>query len=68
VGNPAKIVKTVSDEMLAWKMKGTELYQALPEEMHESWKPCEPLREMEANRPTQEKMYETWERIKSNES
>ena len=30
VGNPAKIVKDVSDEMLAWKTEGTALYQALP--------------------------------------
>lgn len=65
VGNPAKIVKEVSDDMLGWKTKGTALYQALPQEMREHWKPCEPLREIEPNRPTQEKMYETWERIKS---
>src|SRR5258708_7971889 len=30
VGNPAKIVKDVSDEMLEWKTKGTQLYQQLP--------------------------------------
>jgi len=65
VGNPAKIVKEVSDEMLAWKTKGTQLYQSLPQEMRDYWEPCEPLREIEPNRPNQEKMYETWERIKS---
>lgn len=65
VGNPAKIVKEVSDEMLDWKTKGTQLYQSLPQEMRDCWEPCEPLREVETNRPTQEKMYETWERIKS---
>jgi phenylacetic acid degradation protein/carnitine operon protein CaiE len=65
VGNPAKIVKEVSDEMLEWKTKGTQLYQSLPQEMRDYWEPCEPLREVETNRPTQEKMYETWERIKS---
>jgi phenylacetic acid degradation protein/carnitine operon protein CaiE len=64
VGNPAKIVKDVSDEMLAWKTKGTQLYQSLPQEMRDYWQPCEPLREIEPNRPTQDKMYETWERIK----
>lgn len=63
VGNPAKIIKEVSDEMLAWKTKGTQLYQALPHEMHEHWKPCEPLRELDEDRPTQEKMYETWKKI-----
>ena len=65
VGNPAKIVKEVSDEMLEWKSKGTQLYQSLPQEMRDYWEPCEPLREVETNRPTQEKMFETWERIKS---
>lgn len=66
VGNPAKVVKEVSDEMLAWKTKGTQLYQSLPQEMRDYWEPCEPLREVEENRPNQEKMYETWERIKAN--
>jgi phenylacetic acid degradation protein len=63
VGNPAKVIKTVSDEMLAWKTKGTALYQALPAECYESLIPCEPLREMDANRPTQEALYETWNTI-----
>lgn len=60
VGNPAKIVKEVSDEMIAWKTKGTALYQALPADCRASMKACEPLREIEENRPAQEKMYETW--------
>src|SRR5690349_3066266 len=38
VGNPAKIVKEVSDEMLAWKGEGTALYQQLPAQMRGSWK------------------------------
>src|SRR4029078_2735460 len=29
-GNPAKIIKQVSDEMIVWKTKGTILYQQLP--------------------------------------
>jgi phenylacetic acid degradation protein/carnitine operon protein CaiE len=40
-GNPAKILKEVSDEMLKWKTEGTALYQALPGEMRESWGPVE---------------------------
>jgi phenylacetic acid degradation protein/carnitine operon protein CaiE len=44
-GNPGKIIKQVSEEMIAWKTEGTKLYQALPKEMRESWKECEPLRE-----------------------
>lgn len=51
VGNPAKIIKTVSDEMILWKTEGTALYQALPKEMQESWSPCDPLREAAATDP-----------------
>lgn len=60
VGNPAKVIKDVSDEMIGWKSKGTELYQNLPKELHETLKPCEPLREVPANRPKQQDVYKTW--------
>ena len=62
-GNPAKLLRTVSDEMIGWKTKGTALYQSLPKEMQESWKPCEPLREIPKDRPSQEKLYEIWNKI-----
>ncbi len=42
-GNPATIIKQVSEEMLQWKTEGTAIYQALPREMRESWRVCEPL-------------------------
>ena len=42
-GNPAKILKQVSDEMLQWKTEGTALYQGLPEDMRKGWKACEPM-------------------------
>jgi phenylacetic acid degradation protein/carnitine operon protein CaiE len=64
VGNPAKIIKQVSDEMIEWKTKGTALYQSLPKECHATLKECEPLREIEENRPDQEKMFQTWNSIK----
>ncbi|WP_421775488.1 transferase hexapeptide repeat family protein [Gracilimonas sp.] len=60
VGNPAKILKDVSDEMAAWKSKGTELYQQLPGELHESLKECEPLREVPKDLEDQKMGYETW--------
>ncbi len=65
VGNPARIIKTVSDEMLNWKTKGTQLYQELPRECYESLKRCEPLRTVPENRPPQEVFYETWNKIKN---
>jgi phenylacetic acid degradation protein len=64
VGNPAKKIKEVSDEMIKWKTKGTQLYQSLPKEMQEQWQVCEPLREILANRPAQEQLYENWKKIK----
>ena len=64
VGNPAKILKQVSDQMMEWKTKGTQLYQALPAECAASLKECEPLREAESNRPTQMPIYATWNKIK----
>jgi phenylacetic acid degradation protein len=65
VGNPAKIIKEVSDEMIAWKTKGTALYQALPADCFKTLKECEPLREIEINRPEQEALFKTWEEIKN---
>ena len=44
-GNPAKMIKEVSDEMIAWKTEGTKLYQQLPLHCFETLKICEPLRE-----------------------
>lgn len=60
VGNPCKVIKEVSDEMLAWKTKGTGLYQQLPGELHDTLKECEPLREVPEGRDDQEMGYETW--------
>jgi len=60
VGNPARIVKDVSDEMLAWKTEGTALYQALPRQLHATLEPVEPLRELPDDRRVQEQVYRTW--------
>ncbi len=60
VGNPAKIIKQVSDEMIAWKTKGTAIYQGLPKDLHASMKEVEPLREVPKDRPEQEQFYELW--------
>lgn len=64
VGNPAKKIKEVSDEMISWKTKGTELYQQLPAEMHAYWKACEPLRILpDATSSAEENsqtLYKTW--------
>ncbi len=64
VGNPAKKIKEVSDEMVEWKTKGTELYQQLPKEMFEHLKECDPLTELPKELQMQEFNYKTWNEIK----
>lgn len=65
VGNPGKIIKEVSDDMIAWKTKGTALYQSLPKDCYDSLKACEPFSEMPVDRPAQAALFETWEKIKN---
>ncbi|MGH7516347.1 MAG: transferase hexapeptide repeat family protein [Gemmatimonadales bacterium] len=59
-GNPARVLKEVSDAMLDWKTAGTRLYQSLPERLRGSLRPCEPLREPPLERPEQPTAYQTW--------
>lgn len=65
VGNPAKVVKQVSDKMLAWKTKGTQLYQTLPADCHQYLRETEALQTIPENRPNQESLFQTWNEIKS---
>ncbi|MBP6391408.1 MAG: transferase hexapeptide repeat family protein [Flavobacteriales bacterium] len=60
VGNPAKVIKEVSDAMLAWKTEGTKLYQGLPAQLHTTLKECEALREVDTSRPPITGRYRTW--------
>jgi phenylacetic acid degradation protein len=60
VGNPAKKIKEVSDEMLAWKTEGTKLYQQLPKDLQLYSKPCEPLRAVPTNQQVQISDYKPW--------
>jgi len=64
VGNPAKVIKQVSNEMIAWKTKGTQLYQTLPKAYSETMQACEPLPKIPKDKPKQEKLFDTWEEIK----
>ena len=68
VGNPSRVIRTVTDEMMEWKTKGTLLYQALPKQMQEESKPCEPLREIPTDLPGQSAVYESWKRSKDQET
>lgn len=62
VGNPAKKIKEVNDEMVAWKTEGTKLYQQLPAQLYEHLQECEPLTEEPADRKMQEKIYKIWKK------
>lgn len=57
VGNPGKIIKQVSDEMMAWKTEGTKLYQELPAVCHKSLKECQPLSSLPPDRVLQSPVY-----------
>ena len=65
VGNPARVVKQVTDEMIAWKTKGTELYQTLPKDCMDSLKAVEALHELPDDRPEQETLFKTWNEIRN---
>lgn len=65
VGSPARIVRDVTDEMLAWKTDGTRVYQELPARMRAGWRPCEPLRDVPADRRTQQQTYQTWKQSRN---
>jgi phenylacetic acid degradation protein len=64
VGNPAKVIKDVSDEMIAWKTRGTELYQQLPKECFDTLRECQPLSRVPAFQPFQHETYSTWSKEK----
>lgn len=63
-GNPARIIKEVTDEMIAWKTEGTGLYQQLPASLCKTWKVCEPLNEQINQTPVETFDYKTWKEIK----
>lgn len=67
-GNPARLIKPVSDEMLAWKTEGTRLYQSLPAALRATLRECEPLRvppPQPPSPPAPRPHYETWQERKS---
>ena len=61
-GNPGKIIKEVSDDMIKWKSEGTKLYQQLPERCFEGLRPVLPLTQIASNQQqeTKENVYKPW--------
>ncbi|MBK9046445.1 MAG: transferase hexapeptide repeat family protein [Bacteroidetes bacterium] len=60
VGNPFKIIKDASDEMIAWKSEGTKIYQQLPADLQNTLEPCEPLRTVPEGLKIQDSGYAPW--------
>jgi len=63
-GIPGKIIRKVSNDMMAWKKEGTALYEALPAQMHATSQPCEPLRKKPAESSVGKITYNTWKNRK----
>ncbi|MBB1284470.1 transferase hexapeptide repeat family protein [Flavisolibacter sp. BT320] len=63
VGNPAKIIKEVSDDMLAWKTEGTKLYQQLPAQCFDTLLPCDPLTEPVPQTPLFTSQYQPFKKL-----
>lgn len=49
-GIPAKVLRPLSEQELAWKTEGTQIYQRLSERCHASLAECAPLTEPEPDR------------------
>jgi carbonic anhydrase/acetyltransferase-like protein (isoleucine patch superfamily) len=64
-GNPARIIKQVTDDMIAWKTEGTKLYQHLPADLMNGLKACEPLREIPPEQSEMNTLYKTWKQKNS---
>jgi phenylacetic acid degradation protein len=61
-GNPGKIIKQVSDEMMKWKTEGTALYRQLPADMLHEWRPAAPLAEPTDLHKPPENSYQSWKK------
>ncbi len=65
VGNPAKVIKQVSDEMLMWKTRGTKVYQQLSQEAKAELKECIPLTDKSEQEPLPHIDFEIWKNTKN---
>jgi phenylacetic acid degradation protein len=52
MGSPAKVKRELSDKEFQWKQKGTQEYQALVNRCRDGMDLCEPLSEIDIDRPS----------------
>jgi phenylacetic acid degradation protein len=50
MGTPAQIIRELTEQELAWKREGTEIYQQLAKRCVQTMAPSEPLRQVEQER------------------
>jgi phenylacetic acid degradation protein len=62
VGNPARILKDVTDEMLQWKTKGTKLYQTLPDACRLTLQPTKAAGKKKHVKRKPQASYRTWKK------
>jgi phenylacetic acid degradation protein/carnitine operon protein CaiE len=67
-GNPGKVIKEVSDDMLAWKTEGTKIYQQLVKDMQNNFSLCKPLRKAKNYDTRAGSIYETWNKKRKKKS
>ncbi len=62
VGNPGKILREVTDEMMIWKTEGTAIYQNLPADYFNSLKPVLPMQHSDQSsiNPSMQRTYSPW--------
>lgn len=56
-GIPAKVLRPLTEQELAWKIEGTVEYQKLAQQCLTTLKECKPLTAVEPNRPTRSQGY-----------
>ena len=61
-GNPAKIIKSASDDMINWKTNGTKLYQELPRECHAHLRETTSLKSPKNQVNEDANSYKTWKK------
>lgn len=59
-GNPAKVIKEVSDDMIHWKVEGTKVYQQLAKTAHDELIACDAITNKEDQKQLVFLNYKTW--------
>jgi phenylacetic acid degradation protein len=65
VGNPAKRIRHIDDEMIHWKTEGTKVYQQLAIDCATELIACEPLREAHMQKQNDYAEYKIWQDAKT---